>query len=72
MIKFRDEADHSSSSIQNFLKTIIFNIVARDLPGGKRILIINMRAQHTTFNEAIKTVNIFKEFLIVTFLLILW
>ncbi len=28
-------------------------IVARDLPGGKRILMINMRAQHTTFNKAI-------------------
>ena len=32
------------------------NIVARDLPGGKRIRIINMRAQHITFNKAIKTV----------------
>ncbi len=30
--------------------------VARDLPGGKRIRIINMRAQHITFNKAIKTV----------------
>ena len=34
----------------------LFNIVARDLPGGKRIRIINMRAQHITFNKAIKTV----------------
>ena len=31
-------------------------IFARDLPGGKRIRIINMRAQHITFNKAIKTV----------------
>jgi hypothetical protein len=30
--------------------------VARELPGGKRIRIINMRAQHITFNKAIKTV----------------
>ena len=26
----------------------------RDLPGGKRILVINMMAQHITFNKAIK------------------
>ena len=32
-----------------------------DLPGGKRILIINMRAQHITFNKAIKTVKIVKN-----------
>ncbi len=30
-----------------------------------------MRAQHITFNKAIKTVKIFKEFLIVTFRLYL-
>ena len=28
--------------------------MARDLPGGKRILVINMMAQHITFNKAIK------------------
>ena len=31
-----------------------FNIVTRDLPGGKRILIINIRAQHIIFTKAIK------------------
>ena len=36
----------------------LYNIVARDLPGGKRILVINMMAQHITFNKAIKTVKI--------------
>ena len=35
---------------------IFVRVVARDLPGGKRIRIINMRAQHITFNKAIKTV----------------
>jgi hypothetical protein len=34
------------------------NIVARDLPGGKRICIINMRAQHITFNKAIKQLSL--------------
>ena len=33
-------------------------IVARDLPGGKRILAINMMAQHITFSKAIKPVKI--------------
>ena len=33
-------------------------IVARNLPGGKRILVIDMMAQHITFNEAIKTVKV--------------
>jgi hypothetical protein len=28
-----------------------YNVVARDLPGGKRIRIMNMRAQHITFNK---------------------
>ncbi len=46
---------------------LLFTVVARDLPGGKRILTINMRAQHITFNKAIKTVEIFKDVLIVTF-----
>ena len=32
-------------------------IVARDLPGGKRILIIKMRAQHITFSKAIKAIT---------------
>ena len=32
--------------------------MARDFPGGKRILVINMMAQHKTFNKAIKTVKI--------------
>ncbi len=34
---------------------------------GQSLLIVNMRAQYITFNKAIKTVKIFKEFLIVTF-----
>ena len=38
-----------------------FNIVAIDLPGGKWIIMIKMRAQHTTFNEAIEQNN-FKTF----------
>ena len=33
-------------------------IVARDLPGGKRSLVINMMAQHITFNKAIKPIKI--------------
>ena len=32
--------------------------MARDLPGGKRILAINMMAQHITFSKAIKPVKI--------------
>ena len=32
-------------------------ILAIDLPGGKRILMIKMRAQHTTFNKAIEQNN---------------
>ena len=31
----------------------ILSVVARDLPGGKRILVINMRAQDITFNPVI-------------------
>ena len=38
--------------------TLLFNIVARDLPGGKQILIMNMRAQHITFNRAIKALPV--------------
>jgi hypothetical protein len=34
------------------------DIFARDLPGGKRIRIINMRAQHITFNNAIKQLSL--------------
>ncbi len=49
-----------SAKFRNPATTIQFNIFARDLPGGKRILIINMRAQQITFNKAIKTVKIFK------------
>ena len=37
-----------------FGKQRLGNIVARDLPGGKRILVINMMAQYITFNKAIK------------------
>ena len=33
-------------------------IVARDLPGGKQILAINIMAQHITFSKAIKPVKI--------------
>ena len=36
----------------------IYKIVARDLPGGKRSLVINMMAQHITFNKAIKPIKI--------------
>ena len=36
----------------------VFDIVARDLPGGKRSLVINMMAQHITFNKAIKPIKI--------------
>ena len=32
--------------------------VARDLLGGKRILIIKMRAQHITFSKAIKAITV--------------
>ena len=31
-------------------------MVARDLPGGKRSLVMNMMAQHITFNKAIKPI----------------
>ena len=41
-----------------FAKKLEFNIVARDLPGGKRILIIKMRAQHITFGKAIKAITV--------------
>ena len=37
---------------------IIIYIVARDLPGGKQSLVINMMAQHITFNKAIKPIKI--------------
>ena len=37
---------------------IIKNFVARDLPGGKRSLVINMMAQHITFDKAIKPIKI--------------
>ena len=33
-------------------------IITRDLPGGKRILRRNIRAQHTTFSKAIKAYTI--------------
>ena len=33
-------------------------MVARDLPGGKRILATNMMAQHITFSKAIKPIKI--------------
>ena len=33
-------------------------LLARDLPGGKRILIIKMRAQHITFSKAIKAITV--------------
>ena len=33
----------------------IFNTVARDVPGGKRILIIKINAQHNALSKAIKT-----------------
>ena len=36
----------------------MFNIVARDLPGEKRSLVINMMALHITFNKAIKPIKI--------------
>ena len=32
--------------------------VFRDLPGGKRILIIKMRDQHITFSKAIKAITV--------------
>ena len=32
--------------------------VARDLPGGKQILIIKMRAQHITFSKAIRVISV--------------
>ena len=37
---------------------LIVLIVARDLPGGKRILAINMMAQHITFSKVIKPVEV--------------
>ena len=46
------------------LDMILFNIVARDLPGGKRS-VINMMAHHITFNKAIKPTKLrYKEFLL--------
>ena len=33
----------------------VFNTVARDVPGGKRILIIKINAQHNALSKAIKT-----------------
>ena len=34
---------------------MFFNTVARDVPGGKRILIIKINAQHNALSKAIKT-----------------
>ena len=34
---------------------IYINTVARDVPGGKRILIIKISAQHNALSKAIKT-----------------
>ena len=34
---------------------LVFNTVARDVPGGKRILIIKINAQHNALSKAIKT-----------------
>ena len=43
---------------------IIFqNIVARDLPGGKRILMIKIRAQHINLSKAIKNIKTFTLYL---------
>ena len=36
----------------------VLQLLARDLPGGKRILIIKMRAQHITFSKAIKAITV--------------
>ena len=36
----------------------LFNIVAKDLPGGKQSLVINMMAQYTTFGRAMGPVKI--------------
>ena len=33
----------------------LVNTVARDVPGGKRILIIKINAQHSALSKAIKT-----------------
>ena len=45
-------------SLKKIGKGVKFHIVARDLPGGKRILIIKMRAQHITFSKAIKAITV--------------
>ena len=45
-------------SCKLFFEYLIRYIVAKDLPGGKRSLAINMMAQHITFNEVIKPVRI--------------
>ena len=37
------------------LYLIVFNTVARDVPGGKCILIIKINAQHNASSKAIKT-----------------
>ena len=34
---------------------MLINTVARDVPGGKRILIIKINAQHNALSKAIKT-----------------
>ena len=46
--------EHQLHKEQEELTKILKQKETRDLPGGKRIHIINMRAQHITFNKAIK------------------
>ena len=41
--------------IKRSLKYILYNTVARDVPGGKRILIIKINARHNALSKAIKT-----------------
>ena len=43
-----------TNTIQRRLKVVhCFNAVARDVPGGKRILIIKINAQHNALSKAI-------------------
>ena len=40
--------------VQKFSILDLFNIIASDVPGGNRILIIKIKAQHSALSKAIK------------------
>ncbi len=41
-------------SLLLMLEGRLFNIIASDVPGGNRILIIKIKAQHSALSKAIK------------------